>query len=96
MNQLTYLKLFNYYLIISFIKNIKIDNPGKKTTKEKIKTKYTLDIKYFIDWEDTIFYDFNYGLGYARLSWDKSGFVGLTDAVISKYTELYEKHNKQG
>ncbi len=48
MNQLTYLKLFNYYLIISFIKNIKIDNPGKKTSKEKIKTKYTLDIKYFM------------------------------------------------
>ena len=48
MNQLTYFKLFNYYLIISFIKNIKIDNPGKKISKEKIKTKYTLDIKYFM------------------------------------------------
>jgi len=55
----------------------------------------TLDILYFIDWEDTIFYDFELGLMHARRSWEKSGFVGLTDSLIDKYTKLYKKSRKQ-
>ena len=54
----------------------------------------TLDIKYFIDWEDTIFYDFTLGFMHTRNSWEKSGFVGLIDDVIDKYTALYKKSRK--
>ena len=55
----------------------------------------TMKIKYFIDWEDTIFTDFKYGLWHTRNNWEKSKFVGLTDAVISEYTRLYKKSAKQ-
>lgn len=55
----------------------------------------TFDILYFIDWEDTIFVDFQLGLQYAKRSWERSGFIGLIDVVIDKYNALYKKYNEQ-
>ena len=55
----------------------------------------TLDIKYFIDWEDAQFTDYTLGFMYMRRDWDKYGFDGLYDAVTEKYRELYEKKSEQ-
>ena len=56
---------------------------------------HTLDIKYFIDWEDAQFTDYKLGFMYMRRNWDKCGFDGLYDAVVKKYRELYEKKSEQ-
>lgn len=55
----------------------------------------SFEIKYFIDWEDTRFVDFRLGLNYAKCSWNKYGFIGLIDDVMSIYNELYKKSGKE-
>lgn len=53
----------------------------------------TLDIKYFIDWEDAQFMDFCFTS--MQRNWKKLGFDGLYDTVIKKYNALYEKNTKR-
>ena len=55
----------------------------------------TMDILYFIDWEDTEFVNFKLGLLYTRRNWEKYGFTGLMDVLVDKYTKLYKKNIKQ-
>lgn len=56
---------------------------------------HTLDIEYFIDWEDTQFCDFKMAEFYAKRNWDRYGFQGLAEMIEQKYTQLYKKYSKQ-